>query len=243
MASDRPPQRIALTGAGRGMGLEFTRQWLEKGRTVFALARRPASSEGLQTLTRAYPDRLRLVTCDVADEVSVKEAAHRVSRETGALDLLLNNAGATDDRKFTLETLDFAETRAILEVNTLGPIAVTRAFLPLLVQGTHPRVAHISSILGSVESNQPGDWGGSFWAYRISKTALNMAARNMALELRPKGIACVLLHPGWVRTDMGGKEAVLSVEEAVTPMVELLDRIGLEQTGTFLDRKGRPVPW
>lgn len=233
------PSRILITGAGRGLGLEFTRQWLERGHHVFALARRPEGSVGLAGLARAHEGRLRTAPCDVADDRSVERARETVASTWEALDLILNNAGTYGPRDEALEEVEFDEVRRVQEVNTLGPMRITRAFLPLLRRGREPRLVHLTSLMGSVADNGSG---GS-WAYRLSKTALNMASRNMAIQLEGEGIPSVVIHPGWVRTEMGGPSAPLSVEESVRAMVETISGLSMKQSGAFLDREGRPVPW
>lgn len=231
--------RVALTGAGRGLGLEFTRQWLAAGHRVFALARDPAGSAGLGALAEAHPDTLHPIPCDVTDADSVRAAARAVGDVTDGLEIVLNNAGVGGWRG-GVEALDFDEVRRVFEVNTLGPLRVAQAFLPLL-RGGRPlrRLVAITSLMGSLGDNRSG---GSY-PYRISKAALNMACVNLAHELRDEEIVSVMLHPGWVRTDMGGAGATLPVEEAVGALVHTIDGLKMEHTGGFYDRLGAPLPW
>lgn len=231
--------RIAVTGASRGLGLEFARQWLVAGHRVFALARDPRGSKGLARLERDHPDSLVTVACDVSDDDSVHEAARAVGERTDGLDIVLNNAGVGGWRG-GIEDLDLDDVRRVLEVNALGPLRVTRAFLPLLRRGRpQRRLVHITSLMGSIGDNQTG---GSY-PYRISKAALNMISVNLAHELRADGIASVVLHPGWVRTDMGGRGATLPVEDAVGALIDTIDDLTLEHSGGFYDRLGEPLPW
>lgn len=234
--SDR---RALITGASRGLGLEFVRQWLERGDTVFALARRPQRSAGLTELARAHGERLALVECDVADDASVAASRLAVARRTDRLDLLVNNAGVYSRVDVALETLDFDELRSVLEVNLIGALRTAREFLPLLRQGRSPRLVQITSLMGSIDDNGSG----GYWAYRISKSALNMATRNLAHALKKDGIISAALHPGWVRTDMGGPNAPLSPAEAVAGLVAAIDRLTKQQSGGFFDRDGTPCPW
>jgi NAD(P)-dependent dehydrogenase (short-subunit alcohol dehydrogenase family) len=232
-------QRALITGAGRGIGLEFTRQWLAGGREVFALARDPKRSSGLASLARDFPSKLHAFPCDVADDASVEAAAASVGRASEGIDLLVNNAAIYGSRGGNLRDLDLEEVRRVLEVNTLGPIRVTRAFLPLLKKGHAARVVHLTSLMGSIADNGSG----GTWAYRISKAALNMAARNMALELAGDRIPCVVIHPGWVKTDMGGPAAPLQVDASVASMIRSIDAATIEISGTFIDRDSKPMPW
>jgi NAD(P)-dependent dehydrogenase (short-subunit alcohol dehydrogenase family) len=234
-----PARRVLITGASRGIGLEFARQSLQRGDRVFALARRPEASKDLAALARDHGERLTLVAGDVTDDAAVEAARAKVASVTGAIDLLINNAGTYGTRGGSLENLDLAEVRSVYEVNAVGPLRVTKALLPLLRKGRSAKVISISSQMGSIENNQ----GGGSWAYRMSKAALNMANRNLAHDLRGDGIACIVLHPGWVRTDMGGPGAPLSAEEAVRSMIRTIDGITLDRTGAFLDRDGKPLPW
>ena len=230
--------RVLITGTSRGIGLEFTRRYLEAGHTVFALARSPESSP-LKELQGKFARRLVCVVCDVADDASVAAARKTVEGKTEALDLVVNNAGTYGPEDDRLERLNFAEMRRVFEINTFGPIRVSREFLPLLKSGAEPKLVHLTSLMGSITDNRSG----GKWSYRMSKAALNMASRNLALELARDGIVSVVLHPGWVRTDMGGPSAPLKVEDAVLAMVQTIARLTPASSGSFLDRNGKPAPW
>ena len=242
-SADRPRPdellRVVVTGASRGLGLEFTRQWLAVGHRVFALARDPAGADELSELAREHPDTLLPLPCDVTDDGSVREAARRVAEQVDGLEIVLNNAGVGGWRG-GIEDLDLAEVRRVFDVNTLGPIRVTRAFLPLLRKGRPPRrLVHITSLMGSLGDNRSG---GSY-PYRISKAALNVVGVNLAHELKDEEIVSAVLHPGWVRTDMGGSGASTPVDEAVGALIDTIDDLTLEHTGGFYDRLGKPLPW
>ncbi|HEU5180097.1 MAG TPA: SDR family oxidoreductase [Candidatus Polarisedimenticolia bacterium] len=228
--------RVVITGASRGLGLEFTRRYLEAGEEVFALARAPERSRALMGMAG---DRLVCVACDVGDEASIQTAFTEVAAKTDGIDLLLNNAatyGSHDDR---LPTLKADEMLQVFMVNTLGPILMTREFLPLLREGKNPKVVHITSLMGSIEDNR----GGGKYSYRVSKVGLNMASRNMALELAGDRIISVVIHPGWVRTEMGGMGAPLSIDEAVGSMIKTIAGLSQKHSGQFVDRHGKPAPW
>ena len=135
--------------------------------------------------------------------------------------------------------LDMADLRYVVEVNTIGPIEVSRALLPLLEKGTDAKIVHVTSKMGSIADNHSGGW----WAYRISKAALHMACANMAHELRDTGIATMVIHPGWVRTAMGGRTAPLNTEESVVGMIEVIDGLESADSGCFRDYTGAEVPW
>jgi NAD(P)-dependent dehydrogenase (short-subunit alcohol dehydrogenase family) len=227
--------RILVTGANRGLGLEFVRQFSARGDRVFAASRGGMPIE-LQGVT---PVRL-----DVADEVSIELARQAVSEQTDALDLLINNAGiySTAGGRWTGEsfgTLSAEEAVTVLQVNSIGPILIAQRFSDLLSRGVNPKVANISSGYGSVSRND-----GHFpYHYSASKAALNQYMRSFARDARPLGIAVLILSPGWVRTDMGGKNATLSAEESVVAMIRIMDRVTLEQTSCWFNYDGQPVAW
>lgn len=233
------PRRVVVTGASRGIGLEFARRWAEQGDHVFALARDPSGSKELTELAGRFPDNLVATTCDVADDRSVAAARDQVAAAVDGIELLVNNAGIMGGRKGP-EEVDFEEIRRHMEVNALGPLRTTGALLPLLRQGRPVRrLVHMTSLMGSIEDNRSGD----AYAYRMSKAALNMASRSLAVDLADEGIVSVVLHPGWVRTRMGGRGARLTVEEAVAALIRTIERLGPEESGGFYDREGGPLPW
>lgn len=232
------PRRVVITGASRGLGVEFTGQYLAAGAEVAALARTPEDSEALQELARQHPGSLSLHACDVADDDSVARASDAIEDRWKGVDLLVNNAGVGGDGRKLLE-LDLAEWARVFEVNAVGPVRVTRALLPLLRTGRKTVNALITSRMGSIADNETG----GAWAYRMSKAALNMAGRNMMHGLTYMGIRTYILHPGWVRTDMGGEQAPLAPAEAVQALVGTIDRLGREENGGFFDLNGDPLPW
>lgn len=231
--------RIVVTGASRGIGLAYCRRWVGEGRRVFGLARDPGGSDGLTDLARSNPERLTRVTCDVTDEASIRSAADSVGDAVEGIEILVNNAGVMGDRS-KLEALDMDELHRVFDVNAVGPLRVTRAFLPLLRRGREPRrLIHMTSLMGSIDDNRSG----GVYPYRMSKCALNMASRSLARDLEGERIASVVLHPGWVRTDMGGPSARVSTEEAVRSLAATIDSIDMDDTGRFYDRDGESLPW
>jgi NAD(P)-dependent dehydrogenase (short-subunit alcohol dehydrogenase family) len=230
---------VLITGAGRGLGLEWARQDLADGATVIATAHDPGASEGLRELQASAGDRLAVLRMDVADDAAVEGAAREIAGRAGAIDDLIHNAGVYGPRDpVPLEgTPD--EVRRVLEVNAVGPYRVTRAFLPLLRRGRGPRLLFITSRMGSI-GDRPS--GGSS-AYRMSKSALNMLGANLAASLRGEGILCLLLHPGWVRTRMGGEGAPVAPADSVAGMRRVVAAAGPEASGAFIDFRGEAVPW
>ena len=239
MGATREGRFCLITGAKRGIGLEFTRQWLARGDKVFVLARRPEGSPGLAELLRVHAGTLVLQDCDVADDASVGRARRAVESAWSRLDVVVNNAAIFGERGGPIDALDLEAIRRTFEVDALGPIRIARALAPLLRKGSDPKLVQITSLMGSIGDNVSG----GYWAYRLGKAALNMATRNLAHDLKADGIVAVALHPGWVRTEMGGPEAPLTAQEAVTSLVRTIDRLTAKRSGAFLDRHGKPCPW
>jgi NAD(P)-dependent dehydrogenase (short-subunit alcohol dehydrogenase family) len=239
MTTSGTPRRIVVTGASRGIGLELVRQAVERGDRVFALARDPEGSAGLQELMAKHPEALHAVACDVADDRSVEASRDAVAKAWEGVDLLVNNAGVKGTYPTPLVELDWRELHEVFEINAVAPLRVTRAFLPLLRRGAGPKVLQLSTLMGSIADNSSG----GAYAYRMSKAALNMATRNLGHELGREGITCLAIHPGWVQTDMGGSRAPLPVRDAVAAMLAAIDGVGVERNGAFVDREGKPLPW
>lgn len=213
---------VLITGANRGIGLEFARQYSADGWEVIVTARH--SSPELDLL------RATVKPLDLADAEAV--AAFRVDRP---LDLFIANAGTS--QPMNTQGADNARAwQAMMMVNAIGPYQLGKSLLPRMAPVG--RMIAISSGMGSI-----GDNSGGWVPYRTSKAALNMAWSNLALEARPRGIACVLLSPGWVKTDMGGAGAEITPEESVGSMRRLIDRLTIEDSGRFLRRDGSELPW
>ena len=234
------PARVVITGANRGLGLEFTRQLAARGDRVFALVRDPDRAEDLRVLSTRSEADVSVLECNVTDDSAVEDAATRVRDDEGGVEMIINSAGAMGDRG-ELESIDLETILDLVDVNTLGPLRVARAFLPLLRRGngTPPRVINLTSLMGSVADNGSG---GSY-AYRISKAGLNMAVRNMAHDFEDDGIVAVAIHPGWVQTRMGGGGAPLTPEESVASMIATIEALRPDDSGAFLDRNGEPLPY
>jgi len=240
-------RRVLITGAGQGLGLEFTRQCLQRGDQVFAGVRSSSRRDDLDRLGVDHPGKLSVVMIEVTDGDSLEAARGEVQERAGALDLLINNAGightsrdAGDRRAHTsFGSLSADKMLQVFRVNTIAPVIVTQIFHPLLERGTRPVVVQITSALGSLSAWSPG---GSY-SYDASKAALNMMNLHLAQDLRSKGIVAVAIHPGWVRTDMGGPNAPLTAEESVGGMLEVIDNLTMEDAGRFLQWNGTEHPW
>jgi NAD(P)-dependent dehydrogenase (short-subunit alcohol dehydrogenase family) len=228
--------RVVVTGASRGIGLELVRQFAQRGALVEAATRHPASATALRQLSEAYGDAIRVHRCDVSQDSSVQRFARNLG--VGPIDLLFNNAGVppSRDRLHSMQPGD--ELLQTLNVNAVGPLRVTRALLAHLRAGSERKIVHIGSALGSIAEAEDDSVG-----YRMSKAALNMASRVLANGLRTHGVTSVVVHPGWVQTDMGGPRARISVQESVERILELTGRLSLRQSGRFFDYRGKSLPW
>ncbi len=229
-AADGASPTVLITGANRGLGLEFARQYSEAGWNVIGTARKPDAATDLQKLD------VTVLQLDVTDGDSVAGLVEGLDGQP--IDMLINNAGILPPQD-TLSAVDVDTVAWILDVNTVGPLRVTQALLPNLAAGDRKTIINISSGLGSIEQNQSG----RFYGYRESKAALNMTSRTIAAELRGDGFIVVAMDPGWVQTDMGGPNATLTPEQSITGMRSVIDTLTVEDSGTYRRYNGASVPW
>jgi NAD(P)-dependent dehydrogenase (short-subunit alcohol dehydrogenase family) len=230
MTSATTPATVLITGANRGIGLEYARQFAARGYTVIGTVRDPADAKELS----AVADRVEQL--DVADAASVAALAQRLKGVP--IDILVNNAGMFDRRDVTVDKVDFEMMEQTLAVNALGPLRVTQALMPNLRAGKRRTIVNMSSELGSI-----GQSSGRWYAYRTSKAALNQITKTLGAELASEGFISVALHPGWVRTDMGGAAATYSPQESVAGLVSVIEKLGPADNGRFYDFKGTAIPW
>jgi NAD(P)-dependent dehydrogenase (short-subunit alcohol dehydrogenase family) len=231
------PDIVLVSGANRGLGLEFARQYAADGWRVLAACRAPDSAKELQKLAKESDGHIRVFAMDVTNAASVSAAAVELKGE--AIDLLLNNAGVMGPRSEPLGELDYAAWARVLDANTLGPMRVVEAFLKNVAKGRQKKIVTITSGMGSLEDNTSG---GSY-AYRSSKAAVNMVVKSLAVDLAPRGIICIVMNPGWVRTDMGGPRGTLDPAESIKAMRSVIARLRQEDSGKFLNYTGKPYPW
>lgn len=232
--------KVALvTGSNRGIGFEVVRKLARRGYRVALAARRRAAAEEAAGRLSAEGLEVWPLELDVSDDASVQAARRLVEERLGRLDALVNNAGVLsgDDRRLPGLEVPVEVVRATFEVNTFGPLRVTQAFAPLLVrQGGN--VVNVSSIMGQLASAGPG-----YLAYRSSKAALNMITRVLAAELAPHGVRVNAVHPGWIRTRMGGPEAPGRPEEGAEPIVGLATLGPDGPSGGFFGPDLKPLDW
>ena len=233
-------QNILITGANRGIGLALTKEYLANGdSSVFASCRNPDGAAQLKELAQKGNGSLRVLQMDVTDEASINRAAGTLSAEAGALDVLVNNAGISgDDHARIMGKLTSTEVSHVITTNAVSSLIVTQACRELLKKSVNPRVVMISSGLGSLQRA-----GGSSYAYRMSKAAMNMAARVLAFDEAMAGITTVTMAPGWVRTDMGGSAASLSPQESASALLAVINGLEASDNGKFYRYDGMELDW
>lgn len=226
-----------ITGANRGLGLEFVRQLLARGDSVVACCREPDKAPELQALGQPAGDRFRVVALDVTDAEAIEELPGEL--EGTKLDVLINNAGVAAAEEafgeFDLETME-----RVLRINSIAPMLVTQAIAPSMEGSTSPKVVCITSGLGSIAQAQDLTYGLS---YGMSKAALNMGVKKLSTEMQSRGIIIVAIHPGWVQTDMGGSSAPLKPPQSIAGMLKVIDGLTDKDNARFLDYSGQELPW
>jgi NAD(P)-dependent dehydrogenase (short-subunit alcohol dehydrogenase family) len=225
---------VAITGAGRGIGLELVKQYADAGDRVFALCRSPEKAEALNALAAASGGKVSVHKMDVSDDASVKAAA--ADTGDGAIDILLNVAGVVGGEKQGLEDQAWDDWQDAFNVMIIGPLRVMQAFLPRF--GDRAKVINITSQLAA--STWP--YGG-YYAYGAAKAGLNRMMRSVALDVRDRGIVIGLVHPGWVQTDMGGAAAEITPAESASGLRTLTAEWTLDQSGDFKKWNGETHAW
>lgn len=224
-----------ITGCSRGIGLELTSQALALGHKVIACVRDPKKSLELNDLAKSHKGNLKVVALDTSSDESTVDAAKTILEP---IDVLINNAGVyLDARANNLSEVSSQMVIDTFQTNTLGPMRVTKAFAGHLNRAGNPKVINITSLMGSIEDNAAG---GSY-AYRMSKTALNMFSKCLSIEF--PSFTVLSVHPGWVQTDMGGKGATTSIPESARGILNLALNAKKEETAKFYDFKKRELPW
>ena len=226
-----------ITGCNRGLGLEFVQQLLARGQRVIATCRDIATATDLTALTLKHSGQLSLVEMDVSDEASMREAVALLNDE--AIDVFINNAGMYGPRDANFGNVDGPAMAEVLYTNAVAPVLLTQLLIDNVRKGSGKKLVYVSSKMGSIADNGRG---GSY-IYRSSKTALNSVVKSLALDLAPEGIATATLHPGWVRTDMGGPNGLIDAPESVSGMLNVIDGLSVANTGEFFSYDGSTIAW
>lgn len=227
---------VLITGANRGIGLEFARQYLARGDRVIAACRNISAASALQQLGANHKQLVPL-PLDAADDESIAAFPQQLQDE--AVDIFINNAGVYGPRDGKFGKVAGADWLHVLQVNSVAPLLLTQALMPNLRKGKSKKLLYLTSKMGSIADNG----GGGHYVYRSSKAALNMVAKSLAIDLASAGFIVAVLHPGWVKTDMGGPNALIDTLTSVTGMVEVIDGLGQQQSGGFYNYDGSVIPW
>lgn len=226
---------VLITGANRGLGLEFVKQYAEAGWQVIACCRWPDEARELQALAERSGDQVEIHQLDVADFEEIDALA--LILQGKPIDLLINNAGVYPQSNFGEVNYEaWAET---FHINSMAPMKLAEAFVSHVAASNLKKIVTISSKMGSLDDNTSG----GNYIYRSTKTAVNMVMRSLAIDLKPMGIASSILHPGWVRTDMGGPDGLIDAPESVAGMRRVIEALTLGNSGRFIAYDGQVVPW
>lgn len=227
-------ETVLITGANRGIGLELAKRFLAAGHKVIATCRNPERSTELCVL--AETAELEIHQLEVTNSESVERFSGAINHQS--IDVLINNAGIMGGKHQSIDDMDFSAWSEAFEVNTLAPFRLITAMRENLQQSIRPRAVTISSQMGSLSRKSKGSY-----AYRSSKAAVNKVMQVLSLELEVDGIVVCPVHPGWVRTEMGGEAADISVEESAAGLFKLIDSLTMDQTGRFWTWEGKEHPW
>lgn len=235
---------ILITGSNRGLGFEHARGYIARGDTVIACCRSPASADQLHALAKTAGDRLRIEKLDVG----VPEDADRLARDLAGvpIDVLINNAGiygsgsvADGDADQSLKGMDYDLWARVLAINVMAPFRLTAALLPSIEASARKTVVMMSSDVGSIGQSAQG----GMYAYRTSKSALNMLTKSLSNELAARGITVISMAPGWVQTDMGGPAGHWAVQDSVEKQQAVIEGLTPADSGRFINLLGETVPW
>jgi NAD(P)-dependent dehydrogenase (short-subunit alcohol dehydrogenase family) len=226
--------QVLITGANRGIGLEFTKQYAHDGWRVFACCREPQSASALQAIANTN-NNVQIFALDVGNFAQIDALALQLKHES--IDLLLNNAGVYPNSSFG--NIDYSEWADGFKINSMAPLKMAEAFVQHVSRGQLKKIATLSSKMGSIDDNSSG----ASYSYRTSKTAANMVMKSLSIDLKPYGISVVTLHPGWVQTDMGGSGALINAQTSVAGMRKVIADTNLSNTGRFIAYDGQAINW
>ena len=227
---------MLVTGANRGIGFEFVQQYLAMGEQVVATYRNEEDSDQLISLC-AEKSNLEIFKLDVASDSSREEFSQRLGDQ--AIDVFINNAGVYGPRDSVFGKVDEAEWLSVLRINALAPLFLTQLLIENFRRGELKKLLYITSKTGSIEDNR----GGGSYVYRSSKAALNAVVKSISVDLEPEKMAVAVLHPGWVRTDMGGPNGLIDTKTSVAGMIQVIRNLNLESSGVFFNYDGNVIPW
>lgn len=228
---------VLITGTNRGLGLEFVRQYSAAGWRVIACCRDPGSAHELKRIRQDFSDSVDIFPLDVSDLDAI--GALSLQLKGMPVDVLINNAGAYGSPRHDFNNIDYLDWQQTFLINTLAPMKIAEVFVDNVTDSRLRKMIFLTSKMGSLADNTSG---GSY-IYRSSKSALNAVTKSLSIDLMPRGISVLTLHPGWVKTDMGGPHALITTRESVESIRSLIEDLSLDTTGRFLDYQGNIIPW
>ena len=230
-------KNILITGANRGLGLGLVKKYLENNEKVFCTTRNILKSKELILLKEKYTNSLEICELDLLDKKSPNILSNFLANKP--IDLFINNAGVIGESAQHFKSVSLNPWIEVLKVNLIAPLLITQSIIKNIEKSSEKRIYILSSKVGSIEDNKSG----GMYIYRSSKTALNQIVKSLSIDLKPLGISVISLHPGWVRTEMGGPNALISVEESVTGIVGVISKTNIRNSGQFINYDGTELPW
>lgn len=226
--------QVLITGANRGLGLEFTKQYAADGWNVLACCREPQAASALQALASMHTN-ISIIALDVGNFKQIDALALQLKNQP--IDVLINNAGIYPESTFGDTNYD--DWAQAFKINAMASLKMAEAFVQHIAKSQLKKIATLSSKMGSIDDNTSGE----SYIYRSSKTAVNMVMKSLSIDLKPYGISVVTLHPGWVQTDMGGPNGLISTHTSVTGMRSVIENLSLKNTGEFTAFDGKNIAW
>ena len=227
---------VLITGSNRGLGLGFVKKYLDKNVHVLCTTRDISGSKELLACNERYPNNMEIFELDLLKEEGVETLANLLNGIP--IDILINNAGVGSSNQH-FEAVSSKPWLEVLKVNLIAPLMITQALIENVKKSSAKKIYFLSSQLGSIEDNTSG----GMYIYRSSKTGLNQVVKSLSVDLKPQGITVVSLHPGWVKTDMGGPNAPVSINQSIKGMMQVIDKTDIRDSGRFLNYDGKELPW
>ena len=227
---------VLITGANRGLGLGFVKKYLEKNANVLCTTRDISGSKELLECKEQYPNNIEIFELDLLAENGADTLANQLNGMP--IDILINNAGVGSSNQH-FEAVSSKPWLEVLKVNLIAPLIITQSLFENVKKSSARKIYFLSSQLGSIGDNTSG----GMYVYRSSKTGLNQVVKSLSVDLKPKGITVVSLHPGWVKTDMGGPNAPVSIDKSIEGMIKVIERTDINDTGRFLNYDGTELSW
>ena len=230
-------KNVLITGANRGLGLGLVKKYLENNEKVFCTTRNISKSKELKLLKEKHTNNLEICELDLLDKNSPNILSNFLVNKP--IDLFINNAGVIGQSAQHFKSISLNPWIEVLKVNLIAPLLITQSIIKNIEKSSEKRIYILSSKVGSIEDNKSG----GMYVYRSSKSALNQIVKSLSIDLKPLGISVISLHPGWVRTEMGGPNALISVEESVNGMFGVISNTNIKNSGQFINYDGTQIPW